>query len=72
MCWPQPCGPGEHLELELGVLPKALRAQSPAAIRAFEDSFVVVGGLIRLGGLRCTTTTHHPAADCSSPGAPSP
>jgi uncharacterized membrane protein len=54
---------GGHLVLDLGVLPSALRAQSAAQIRAFEDTFeplgltalaiafVVVGGLIRLGGL---------------------
>ena len=62
---------GGHLVLDLGVLPRASRAQSSAQVRAFEEvfeplvltalaiqvltalaiAFVVVGALIRLGGL---------------------
>jgi putative copper export protein len=54
---------GGHLVLDLGVLPRALRAQSAAPIRSLEETFeplgitalaiafVVVGALIRLGGL---------------------
>jgi uncharacterized membrane protein len=54
---------GGHLVLDLGVLPRALRAQSATPIHAFEETFeplgltalaiafVVVGALIRLGGL---------------------
>jgi len=52
-----------NLVLDLGVLPKALRERSAGAIRTFEETFeplgltalaiafVVVGALIRLGGL---------------------
>jgi hypothetical protein len=52
-----------NLVLDLGVLPKALREWSAGAIRTFEETFeplgltalaiafVVVAGLIRLGGL---------------------
>jgi putative copper export protein len=50
---------GAHLVLVLGVLPRALRAQSAGQIRAFEETFeplgltalAIQGGLIRLGGL---------------------
>jgi putative copper export protein len=34
---------GGHLVLDLGVLPKALRAQSAAQIRAFEETFEPLG-----------------------------
>jgi len=34
---------GGHLVLDLGVLPSALRAQSAAQIRAFEDTFEPLG-----------------------------
>ncbi|MEB3207691.1 MAG: CopD family protein, partial [Synechococcus sp.] len=34
---------GGHLVLDLGVLPRALRAQSAAAIRAFEEVFEPLG-----------------------------
>jgi putative copper export protein len=34
---------GGHLVLDLGVLPKALRAQSAAAIRSFEETFEPLG-----------------------------
>jgi putative copper export protein len=34
---------GGHLVLDLGVLPRALRAQSAAQIRAFEDTFEPLG-----------------------------
>lgn len=54
---------GGHRVLDPGVLPRALREHSAAQIRAFEETFepllitalaiafVVVGGLLRLGGL---------------------
>ncbi|MFZ0406774.1 MAG: CopD family protein [Cyanobium sp.] len=34
---------GEHLVLDLGVLPRALRAQSAAQVRAFEETFEPLG-----------------------------
>ena len=60
---PQRCGPAAIWCSTRGVLPRALREHSAAQIRAFEETFeplgltalaiafVVVGALIRLGGL---------------------
>jgi uncharacterized membrane protein len=54
---------GGHLVLDLRVLPRALKEQSAQRIRDFEElfeplgltalaiAFVVVGGLIRVGGV---------------------
>ena len=43
MPWRPRCGPAGHFVLDLGVLPRALRAQSAAQIRAFEEVFEPLG-----------------------------